>query len=168
MLKENMAEADKTKGEGTVNKKGTKHRRFTFVHMIAFLFVFIFIILLGLLLINRAHAGLAADFNGDGVVNSLDRSILQSHWGSTAVNQSTGDANNDAKANIYDLAILANEWGQGSQSGTVINVPSGASETTINNDIAQAKSDGAGTTLVFASGKYCLSDHFRRSGWHQY
>ena len=109
-----MVEENETIDEVAVKKKGLKYHRFSFLHIVSFLFVLIVVAAIGsFFLANHARAGLAADFNGDGVVNAADLTILQAHWNSTSATSSTGDANNDSKANIYDLAITANEFGQG-------------------------------------------------------
>ena len=47
------------------------------------------------------------DLNGDGVVNSLDASILNSHFGQ---NYPPADLNQDGVVDAKDLAILQSWW----------------------------------------------------------
>jgi hypothetical protein len=50
-----------------------------------------------------------ADFNGDGVVNAMDISVLLGFWGAT--NSPPADINRDGVVNALDLAALLASWG---------------------------------------------------------
>ncbi len=65
----------------------------------------------GLYLIFRSHAArLPGDVNNDGVVNSLDLSIIASNLGKTGQTFAEGDLNGDGLVNTFDLSILASLW----------------------------------------------------------
>jgi len=51
---------------------------------------------------------LAADFNNDNIVNSLDYSLMNSHW---LTNYPTADINADGIINSLDFAILQKNFG---------------------------------------------------------
>ena len=57
-------------------------------------------------------AGLAADFNDDGVVDDLDLTILATHW-QMAGDHSEGDADGSGFIDDVDLTALATEWPAG-------------------------------------------------------
>jgi len=70
---------------------------------------------------------LAADFNGDGIIDGLDFLIWQRGFGKGPnANKSDGDANNDGFVNSADLA----EWETGFGSGTPSTVAALSSSTT--------------------------------------
>jgi hypothetical protein len=50
-----------------------------------------------------------SDLNGDGIVDSIDLSILVSRWGSS---DATADINNDGTVDALDLSVLVSNWGQ--------------------------------------------------------
>jgi chitodextrinase len=52
-------------------------------------------------------APIVGDFNGDGLVNSLDLSLMTSAWNTS---NSTYDLNNDGVVNSLDYAILSSNW----------------------------------------------------------
>ena len=55
---------------------------------------------------------LPADFNGDGIVDSLDLSkLLQSYGDSSGNNRFDGDANGDGAVSLQDLLILKKSFG---------------------------------------------------------
>jgi hypothetical protein len=55
---------------------------------------------------------LAGDLNSDNSINSLDYSIMNSHW---LQNYSQADINKDGLVNSLDFAILKNNWGKAGQ-----------------------------------------------------
>jgi hypothetical protein len=54
-------------------------------------------------------SSLRSDLNGDGIVNSLDWSIMNGQWG-TAGPQA--DLNGDGIVNSLDWSIMNSEWGK--------------------------------------------------------
>jgi hypothetical protein len=50
---------------------------------------------------------LAADFNNDGIINTLDYSLMNSNWNQ---NFAAADINKDGIINTLDFAILKNNW----------------------------------------------------------
>ena len=56
-----------------------------------------------------SNATCGADLNGDGTVNSKDKAILQSEYGTAG---HRADINLDGKVNITDLSIMASQWGK--------------------------------------------------------
>jgi hypothetical protein len=54
---------------------------------------------------------LAGDFNNDGIINSLDYSILNRSWNQTA-NITANDINKDGIINSLDYAVLSKNWAQ--------------------------------------------------------
>ena len=52
---------------------------------------------------------LGGDFNNDSVINSLDYSLMNSHW---LQNFAQTDINRDGLVNTLDFAILQNNWGR--------------------------------------------------------
>ena len=55
-----------------------------------------------------AGAAKVGDLNSDGIVNTLDLSILLTNWGAASA---TADLNHDGKVNVFDLSILLANWG---------------------------------------------------------
>jgi hypothetical protein len=51
----------------------------------------------------------SADLNGDGIVNSLDWSIMKNKWGTS---DAAADINRDGVANTLDWSIMKGEWGR--------------------------------------------------------
>jgi hypothetical protein len=77
---------------------------------------------------------LAADFNGDGVVNRVDAAILARSFGLTTGGLRTiGDANRDGIVNVVDLAIVQGALGQ-----TVVGSPAAAGGVVASADSANA------------------------------
>ena len=62
---------------------------------------------------------LPGDANSDGVVDSLDASILASNWQGTNKGWGQGDFNGDGKVDDVDATILASNW----QSASAASVP---------------------------------------------
>ncbi|MEK7560728.1 MAG: hypothetical protein AAB539_02110 [Patescibacteria group bacterium] len=62
-----------------------------------------------LLSANAASAAKSADLNADGIVNSLDWSIMNGQWGGSG----TADLNGDGIVNSLDWAIMNGQWGGG-------------------------------------------------------
>src|SRR6185503_16790122 len=50
---------------------------------------------------------LSGDFNGDNVINTLDFSVMNTHWNQ---NFPQADINKDGLINSLDFAILKNNW----------------------------------------------------------
>jgi hypothetical protein len=50
---------------------------------------------------------LAGDFNSDGIINSLDYSLMNSHW---FTNYPSTDINKDGLVNSLDFSLLSRNW----------------------------------------------------------
>ncbi len=73
------------------------------------------LIITGIFFVRHFHAAQnPGDVNGDGVVNSLDLSIIASNLGKTSQTFAEGDLNGDGIVDTFDLSILASAW----QTGT--------------------------------------------------
>jgi hypothetical protein len=78
------------------------------------------------LYIARA-APVPGDLNGDGVVNTLDLSILLSDWGTS---NPSADINHDGTVNVLDLSLLLAHWGQTGSTPTPPVSPTPAASAT--------------------------------------
>ncbi len=56
--------------------------------------------------VNCGAPSCPADFNGDGLRNGLDMTVILSNWGSTG-----GDCNGDGTTNGLDMTVLLSGWG---------------------------------------------------------
>lgn len=55
---------------------------------------------------------LSGDINQDGIVDTIDLSILSTNYGKSGINYFGGDLNQDGKVDIRDLSILASNYGK--------------------------------------------------------
>ena len=55
-------------------------------------------------------AGLAGDFNGDGVVGAADLADLMANWGVSSFAENPYDLSGDGVVNGADLAMLFGYW----------------------------------------------------------
>jgi len=62
--------------------------------------------------LQRLHAGLAGDLDGDGIVGSADLDLLRENWGQNTVGLENGDANGDGAVDGGDLDIVRANWGR--------------------------------------------------------
>ncbi|TVQ30296.1 MAG: hypothetical protein EA376_13595 [Phycisphaeraceae bacterium] len=92
---------------------------------------------------QRARAPASPDINGDGVVNSQDKAILLSNWGTT---EASCDLNGDGKVGSADLAILLASYTH--QPPPPVNVNGEFSPTITQYD----RSSGDSITLNITSG----------------
>lgn len=58
--------------------------------------------------VNATDSTSHADFNGDGLVNALDKERITANWGSTQ--NSCYDLNGDGVINVPDLLMLLGDW----------------------------------------------------------
>ena len=56
-------------------------------------------------------ANFSADFNGDGIVDVRDLTILAAHFHQNSLTKALGDADGNDTSDIQDFAILAVQWG---------------------------------------------------------
>ena len=54
---------------------------------------------------------LAADSNGDGIIDMTDFLVLANHFGATKADRSTGDFNEDGVVSFLDFVVLAHHFG---------------------------------------------------------
>lgn len=56
-------------------------------------------------------AGIAGDFDGDGVVGSSDMAALLGNWGAVSFGENPYDLDGDGTVGAGDLAVLVSNWG---------------------------------------------------------
>ena len=87
---------------------------------------------------------LTGDINNDGVVDSIDLSILVLHWGT---DNTSADLNNDGTVDSLDLSKLVSKWGNDTTG--LPDTPSGIT------------SSQDGLTAIISWGQVQGADHYQ-------